>query len=216
MKIKVCGLCLPFQIGQFDLIGADFLGMIFYKPSPRYILNKIRLSEIQEISTQSAQKVAVFVDEDLEIMQTILAASKTTTVQLHGAESVDLCDSLKQKNYTVIKAFNVGSHQIFPQNISAYNKVCDYFLFDTQSTSKGGSGRKFNWDILFNLDIETPFFISGGIELNDLDFILSSNIINHPHFFGIDINSRFEWLPGLKKTNQVQQFIDSIKETIKN
>ncbi|MCX8472026.1 MAG: phosphoribosylanthranilate isomerase [Sediminibacterium sp.] len=211
MKIKICGLCLPQQIQNFDQLKAGFLGMIFYAPSPRYILAKLNLNQIKQIECKNAQKVAVFVDENIDIIDKILTETHIKTVQLHGTEAPKLCAILKQNKVSVIKTFSVHDDNLFPANIADYNQVCDYFLFDTKSYQKGGSGLKFNWDILFNLDIKKPFFLSGGIGFNDFNRILMSEIIKHPYFSGLDINSRFEWTPGLKNTNKVYQFISSLE-----
>ena len=92
------------------------------------------------------------------------------------------------------------------QNISIkeYESHVDYFLFDTKTIHYGGSGKSFNWEILKNYKGETPFILSGGINPSSIEDIKH---FNHPHFFGIDLNSGFEISPGNKNTSLLKQFI---------
>ena len=87
--------------------------------------------------------------------------------------------------------------------------VCDYFLFDTKTPQYGGSGLKFDWQILQAYTYHVPFFLSGGIALSDVEEIKK---IAHPQLVAIDVNSRFETSPATKNINQLQQFIQEIKQ----
>jgi len=86
--------------------------------------------------------------------------------------------------------------------------VCDYFLFDTRIESYGGSGQKFDWVRIKEYHLDKPFFLGGGIGPGDATLIKQ---LNHPQLFAVDINSRFEIMPGIKEPKKVRDFIKEIK-----
>ena len=89
--------------------------------------------------------------------------------------------------------------------VAPYDAACDYYLFDTDvlKESLGGTGQQFDWELLRKAKIEKPFFLSGGISLDDVARIKA---FKHPDIFGVDINSRFEISPGIKDLEKVRQF----------
>ena len=179
------------------------MGFIFYPKSPRY-------AEPLDIKTLEAlpptiKKIGVFVNEDIENILTIAYKYKLDGLQLHGTELVDMCRKLKKLGYLVIKAFPIAEAYNFKVT-KAYEGVCDYFLFDTKTDAYGGSGVKFNWQILKGYKGETPFLLSGGIAVDDAEAIRK---IEHPLFAGIDLNSKFELKPGLKNISLLKEFISN-------
>jgi phosphoribosylanthranilate isomerase len=130
------------------------------------------------------------------------------TIQLHGNETPEYCAELKTK-YTIIKAFGINTKEDF-SHIHDYEEVCDYFLFDAKTELYGGSGKKFDHSLLANYKGTKPFFLSGGITLNDLE-----NIRNNRHelCIGIDVNSGFEISPGVKNIEQVKKLLDFFRQT---
>jgi phosphoribosylanthranilate isomerase len=126
-------------------------------------------------------------------------------LQLHGNETPEYCAELKTKyKCEIIKAFGIKSEDDL-SHTSGYDGVCDYFLFDAKTELYGGSGNKFDHNLLVNYKGKTPFFLSGGITPQD-----AVNISNslHKSCIGVDINSGFEISPGLKNVEQVKKFID--------
>ena len=203
MLIKICGLKYPENIQAVSALKPDFMGFIFYPKSPRY-------AEPLDIKTLEAlpptiKKIGVFVNEDIENILTIAYKYKLDGLQLHGTELVDMCRKLKKLGYLVIKAFPIAEAYNFKVT-KAYEGVCDYFLFDTKTDAYGGSGVKFNWQILKEYKGETPFFLSGGIAVDDAEAIRK---IEHPQFAGIDLNSKFELKPGLKNISLLKEFISN-------
>jgi phosphoribosylanthranilate isomerase len=83
-------------------------------------------------------------------------------------------------------------------------------MFDTKTPAYGGSGKTFNWDILNNYTLDLPFFLSGGISLDNLEEVKK---IIHPQFYAVDLNSRFETEPGVKNIKNLEQAFDIIKKT---
>jgi phosphoribosylanthranilate isomerase len=196
----------PRNIQAVAAAGPDFLGFICYPGSPRFAgmdLDPVKLGE----ATRRILKVGVFVNESPENIADVADLFRFDLVQLHGAEPVSYCESLKKAGFGVIKAFGLEDGFDFSM-LTPYIPVCDYLLFDTKSKHYGGAGKKFNWEILNRYAFNVPFFLSGGIGPGDADTIRE---ITHPAFYGVDINSRFETAPGVKNVDQVTSFIKAIK-----
>lgn len=202
--IKVCGMREPDNIRDILTLYPDFLGLIFYPKSSRYVTSPTIINNIR--FGQNTKKTGVFVNatED-EIMQKV-KLYELQAVQLHGEESVVLCRSLRNKGVLVLKAFQIYAAEDFEDTL-LYNDQVDYFLFDTKTASYGGSGSKFDWSLLDAYHGNTPFFLSGGIGPDDVQAIQK---INHPLFRGVDLNSRFEIAPAIKSYKLLQQFIKQL------
>ena len=186
----------------------DYLGFIFYPKSKRFVGFNPSL-ELLAVVPDSVRKVGVFVDETPEKVLEPVQSWNLDVVQLHGNETPGYCQQIKNSGITIFKAFSVDEHFEF-NSLIAYSEVCDYFLFDTKGQVPGGTGQKFNWQLLENYKGNVPFFLSGGIGTEDLGAILS---FRHPQLFGIDINSGFEISPGLKDTIKSKRFIEQIRKS---
>ncbi len=186
----------------------DFLGFIFYPKSKRFVGFE-PLPELLAAVSDSVQKVGVFVDETPEKVMEIVASWKLDVVQLHGNESPEYCQQIKNTGIIVFKAFSVDEQFDF-EVLEAYSGVCDYFLFDTKGELPGGTGQKFNWKLLDNYSGHIPFFLSGGIGPEDVRAILS---FQHSQLFGVDINSGFEIRASMKDVRKVREFIAEIRES---
>jgi phosphoribosylanthranilate isomerase len=205
MKIKVCGMKDPQNILEIADMKPDYLGFIFFDKSPRYA-EKINPAVLKSISP-GIKKTGVFVNMEAEKILHTAKKFNLNVLQLHGNESPELCLTLKNQGFEIIKAFQVNDDFDF-DDTQTYSEVSDYYLFDTKSSGWGGSGLKFNHNILRRYDFHRPYFISGGIELQDIPGILSADF---PLPATIDINSRFELSPGLKDTVLVAQAIENVK-----
>ena len=189
------------NIRAVEAFGIDWMGFIFYPPSKRYV------DIVPDYLPEKTKKVGVFVNESMETILEKVASFHLDIVQLHGDESPEECQQLKGKGFKVMKAFGIADS--FPsENIAEYEGCCDYFLFDTQTSDYGGSGRKFNWEIVQDYQGNTPFLLSGGIGPDDAEEIRE---FSHPMCIGIDINSKFEILPANKDLESIQQFIIALK-----
>ncbi|ESU25170.1 trpF protein [Flavobacterium enshiense DK69] len=182
------------NIEEVAKLQPDYLGFIFYEKSPRFFNKEI------PILPKSTQKVGVFVDAYLDDILDKIRRYNLQLVQLHGNESPEFCYLLKHINIKVIKAFSIDDNFDF-QTITPYENVCDYFLFDTKGQYHGGNGTTFNWQILKNYPSQKPFFLSGGIGLEEVKTIQQMNLPIH----AIDVNSKFEIEPGLKNTQLLKQ-----------
>jgi phosphoribosylanthranilate isomerase len=206
MKIKVCGLKYPDNIEAVSALSPDYMGFIFYGPSARFADN-LSVDVLQNIPA-TAVKTAVFVNESAETISNLVDEYGFNAIQLHGNEDADFCGAFKSK-VTVIKAFGVNEGFDFGQ-LNEYKNSVDYFLFDTKTNIHGGSGKTFNWRILDNYKLDIPFFLSGGLSLENLEEVKN---IDHPQFYGVDLNSRFEIAPGQKDVVKLEQAFDIIKQT---
>ena len=202
MIIKVCGLNNGDNINQLMKLDLDFMGIIFYRKSSRFFSSRI-------LPKSEKKYVAVFVDESLDVIKEIINKYKFEYVQLHGNEDEKFCKEISNL-CNIIKAFRIDDK--FDLNeIEKYSKYCKYFLFDTFTESYGGSGKKFNWNLLLNYSHKKDFILSGGINLESINSIkkLKNQL---PNLIGVDLNSKFEIKPGLKDVNRVKKFIKSIKK----
>ncbi len=216
LKIKVCGMCDVENIKVITQLQPDYIGFIFYEKSPRFVFGNPNF-QLSTFNFQLTKKVGVFVNESVEKMCETAQKYKLDVLQLHGGETPVQCLQV-QEEFSIIKAFSIAGADDFQQTAD-YEGCCDYFLFDTKTSPSfnpspqervvyGGSGVKFDWQLLEHYQGKTPFFLSGGIDMDDVPVI---NKIAHPQLFGVDINSRFEISPGIKDIEKVRQFIESIK-----
>lgn len=203
MNIKVCGITQVKQVQQLEGLNIDFVGFIFDKNSPRYVEGKLDMKEISN-ADYDLKKVGVFVNPSYSDILDAIEEYGLDVVQLHGEESPEFCSDLNE-DVEVIKVFHIDdSVKNIDELVAPYDMACDYYLFDTQTaTSKGGTGKQFDWSILAKSKIEKPFFLSGGIGVDDIAKIKA---FKHPDFYGVDINSKFETEPGVKDMAKVLQF----------
>ncbi|MDB4901541.1 MAG: N-(5-phosphoribosyl)anthranilate isomerase [Mucilaginibacter sp.] len=209
MKIKVCGLKDPENIRAVSNFVPDYMGFIFYGNSPRFI-NDVPFEQLNNIPA-SIFKTAVFVNESAERINELIDKYSFDAIQLHGNESPEFCNSFKDK-VKVIKAFGLNNSFNFEQ-LAAYKNKVDFFLFDTKTDIHGGSGKTFDWSILNKYILDVPFFLSGGLSLDNLEEIKN---ISHPQFYGVDLNSKFETEPGIKNIEKLEKAFDIIKQNITN
>lgn len=210
MKIKVCGMTRKDQIGQLGEMEVDFVGFIFYPKSPRFVLDHLSREEISDIKGPF-KKVGVFVNAtEQEVLETVESCG-LDMVQLHGDEAPLFCEKIADK-VPVIKAFRLLGNDNVLYKVLPYGEVVDYFLFDTNTKSFGGSGKRFDWGILSDLKIEKPFFLSGGISDEHLGDLASFRKLNvAKSLFSLDINSRFETAPGVKDLAKIDAFLKQLK-----
>lgn len=209
-KLKVCGLTQLSQIRELLALKIDFFGFIFYEKSPRFVLNHLSLDEISTINHQG--KVGVFVNEKIEKIVEISEKTDLNFIQLHGDENGEYLLRLKQslnENIGIIKVIRIGNQNadILQRTINNQLSTINYFLFDTDSKSFGGTGKTFDWNILNEIKIPLPYFLSGGISLENVDAI--NNLNQKP--FALDINSKFETESGIKDLEKINTFINLIK-----
>lgn len=205
LKIKVCGMNR--NTVEVGALKPDYLGFIFWEQSKR------NFDEKQLVLPHRIKKVGVFVDGRIEEVIEKVKTHQLLAVQLHGSESPEYCIALKQllKGVEIIKVFSIIDKFNF-EELKPFESVCDYFLFDTKGKLPGGNGFKFNWEVLKGYPSKKPFFLSGGIGLEDMDSI--QEFMQRPesrHCYAVDVNSKFEIGPGLKDIEKLKDFIKNLK-----
>lgn len=206
MKLKICGMKYPDNMLEVGTLLPDYMGFIFWEKSARFFDGSI------PTLPDSIKKVGVFVNESIENILDKIEKYNLQAVQLHGHESVEFCLNLKTQlasSIEIIKVFSVADDFDFAA-LAPFENVCDYFLFDTKGKLPGGNGTTFDWKVLEKYPSKKPFFLSGGIGLDEMDAVNEILKTNLP-VYAIDVNSKFEIEPGLKNTEALQQCI-----TIKN
>lgn len=209
MKLKVCGMKFPDNLLEVSALQPDYLGFIFYEKSPRYMANTLAPEDVKALPDR-IQKIGVFVNATSEYIIEQVEQYGLNGVQLHGEELPEQCRQLKEAGYVVIKVFSIGKEAFDFARLQAYQSHVDYFLFDTQTKQYGGSGQAFDWEYLQQYTLPVPFFLSGGISLNNLDRALE---VTHPQLVGLDVNSRFETEPGHKNITQLQKLVSQLRKS---
>lgn len=206
MKLKICGMTNQENTNVIIELQPDFFGFIFWKDSKRYCENII------EVIPDSIQKVGVFVDADYSEIIEKVKAHHLDFVQLHGDETLEFCEKLKQNNIKVIKAITIDNQFNF-NYLKNYKKNIDYMLFDAKGKLPGGNGTTFDWEVLNQYKLDVPYFLSGGISIEEfpkLEKFLQSEAAKK--CFAIDINSRFEDKPGIKNKQKIKEFQEKLKQ----
>ena len=229
MKLKVCGMKYLENIEQVVGLQPDYLGFIFYEKSKR------NFEGIIPEFSKSIKKTGVFVNEYVEIVISLVEEYRLDAIQLHGDESLEYVADLKKqlrerralfidenkqikkkknKHYIseneveLIKVFGIKDEFNYDV-LTPYLEVVDFFLFDTKGKERGGNGTKFDWSILEKYPFKKPFFLSGGIGLEDVEDIQKIVKLDLP-IYALDINSKFESKPGLKNINEVKKFKNTL------
>ncbi len=212
MKLKVCGMKYEENITVVADLKPDYLGFIFYEKSPRNFEEDI--SELPD----TIKKTGVFVDASINFIIEKVVKFGFNAIQLHGNESPEYCQELRNqldgtqrpqrpsgsRNIEVWKVFSIKDQFDF-EILKSYEGIVDYFLFDTKGKEKGGNGYTFDWRVLENYPSTTPFILSGGIGLNEIEKIKEIMKTSLP-IYALDVNSKFETAPGLKNIEDLKEF----------
>ena len=207
-KIKVCGIT-DLSIANFCIEnGADYLGFVSYSDSPRDISFHESKNIIKQLSSP-INTVAVTVNANIDNAKEI-EDSGFNFIQCHGSETPDYLSMIKKTtSLKIIKAFGISSQNDLI-NISEYSEFCDFFLMDAKpevSEMPGGNAKKFNWDLLRDQNINKQFFLSGGLDEDNIEIAIKNNITSL-----FDVSSSVESSPGVKDTLKIKQFIDKVKK----
>ena len=207
MKIKICGLKFESNILGISKLEPDYMGFIFWEKSKRLVIGST-----PNLSQTKIKKTGVFVNADFEKIRDKVRVHKLEAIQLHGLESPEFCEKIKNLGVEIIKAFSIDENFTF--NILEKYELCsDYFLFDTKGKSPGGNGISFDWEILRNYKYKKKFFLSGGIGIESINAIKKIKNLSLP-LFCVDINSRFELNPGEKNIELIKSFKNSLENEI--
>lgn len=199
----------PAQVEALEKMGVAFSGFIFYPKSPRYVLRHMTTQQIK--SVKNINKVGVFVNANADEVISMVDECRLHMVQLHGDETPKFCEKIADY-ISVVKVFRIGEKDNIEWKIRDYMDVCDMFLFDTAGSGYGGTGKKFDWNLLKDVNVGKPYFLSGGIEPDDAHAIKQFGESNAGKaLFALDINSKFETSPGVKDLAKIENFLNAVK-----
>jgi phosphoribosylanthranilate isomerase len=228
LRVKICGMKNPENIREAAALHPDYLGFIFYENSPRNFQG-----EIPEIDP-NIKKTGVFVNASVNFILAKVEKYKFQAIQLHGNETSEFCGELKlalienksnefirnniegnSASTEIIKVFSIKDEFDF-NLLQPFEGKVDYFLFDSKGKNKGGNGITFNWEVLKDYPSSTPFFLSGGIGLEEVEQIAEfqsylQKIGKEKLLVAVDVNSRFEIEPGVKNIEDLELFQKNIK-----
>ena len=207
MIIKICGIQNESTLICCEKNNVNFFGMIFYQKSPRNISIE-NASYLQKISENlNINGVGVFVNKNISELEEIINSLKLKFVQLHGSEDETYIKKIKRNGVKVIKSISVSKRDDL-REINKFQSI-DYFLFDYKPLKgelPGGNAKSFDWSLLNNLKITKPWFLSGGINIDNIQQI--NNNINP---YGIDLSSGVEKELGIKDNRIINSFIEKLK-----
>jgi phosphoribosylanthranilate isomerase len=203
-RIKICGITTPEDALTAVEAGADALGFVFYKESPRHIFPE-EAARIINLLPPFVQAVGLFVNEAPEVVNQVSRNCRLGLVQLHGDETPDYCRRIEQR---VMKAFRVRS-------LTCLDPIADYrlsgCLLDAYSPSfYGGTGTSFNWEIAQEaVKRGHKIVLAGGLTPDNV-----AEAIRQVHPYAVDVSSGVESAPGKKDADKIRQFIRNAKEAL--
>ena len=203
VKIKICGMRDLENIREVSAFLPDYMGFIFYEKSPRFVGHDFVIpSEVpQEINS-----VGVFVNHTIQSVKEMVNTHQLQYAQLHGDESFSYCEELKQQGVKIIKVFRVDEDFDFSIT-KQFEQVADFFLFDTKGKLYGGNAKPFDWNLLNQYNQALPFFLSGGIHLENIGELKNISSLN---LHAVDVNSGVEDHPGLKNVSKISEIINQL------
>ena len=205
-KIKICGIKKIETLKCCIKNNINYFGLIFYKKSPRYVSFENALDLINYSKNKNISSVGVFVNENIEYLKKMLKQLNFNFIQLHGEENNQyIKDIKKNNNIKIIKVISVNTLEDFKKIIEYPNS--DLFLFDYKPSKKelpGGNAKTFNWSLLRGIKIEKPWFLSGGININNIN-----DIKNYAIPYGIDVSSGVEEKLGIKNNKKIVSLVNA-------
>jgi phosphoribosylanthranilate isomerase len=210
LTIKICGLTAPDTLEVALEAGADYVGFVFFPPSPRNL--GVEAARILGAQVRGrAGKVALTVDANDDFLGAVIAALKPDMLQLHGKETTDRVVAVRTRfGLPVMKALPIATRADLAA-IRPYIEVADRLLFDARppadATRPGGLGKSFDWSLLHGVDPRVPWMLSGGLDPGNV-----AEAIAVTGARGVDVSSGVERAPGEKDPSKIRAFIRAVRE----
>ena len=200
--VKICGITNLDDALFASEAGADALGFVLYKKSPRYIEPK-KARDIIKRLPPFVTTVGVFADQTEAEIKGIISETDIDIVQLHGEEPPEFCEGLNKR---VIKAIRVRGMENLTE-VKRY-KACALLLDTYDRNLKGGTGKIFNWEIAREAKVFNKIIIAGGLTPDNV-----ADAIRVVQPYAVDVSSGVEKQKGLKDHLKVKAFIYKVKRT---
>jgi phosphoribosylanthranilate isomerase len=209
VEIKICGLMRPDTLDAALDAGADYVGFVFFPPSPRH-LGFEAARPLGERVRGRAKKVALSVDADNDWLAASIEALKPDMLQLHGRETPERVAAVRSMfRLPVMKSIPVETRSDLSP-IRLYAHAADRLIFDAraprQATRPGGLGKSFDWKLLAGIDSGIPFMLSGGLDATNVAEAL--RITQAP---AVDVSSGVERSPGIKDLDKIRAFVRAVR-----
>lgn len=209
--VKICGLKTEAAVAAALEAGADYVGFVFYPPSPRSVSPETAAS-LARIARERARIVALFVDPDDALLDAVVREVEPDLIQLHGKETPERVAAIRARcGRPVMKAISVATRADADRAL-AYRDVADLFLFDAKAPRglvgalPGGNGISFDWRALDGVRGEVRFMLSGGL---NPDNVAEAIRLTAPE--AVDVSSGVETRPGEKDLRLIRRFIAAAK-----
>lgn len=207
-SVKICGLSDPENLAVAIEAGARFVGFVFYPPSPRNVSTNTAKELALQIPT-GVRAVGLFVDPTDEQLSSAIGIVPLDMIQLHGDETPERVSEIKERfAMPVMKAINVREASDLDA-IGDYEAVADWLLFDSKPEAAnlpGGTGERFDWNLLAGKTFSRPWMLSGGITADNVSEALTQLSPD-----AVDISSGVENARGIKDAGQIKAFIEAVK-----
>lgn len=211
LTVKICGMNSQTAVDAAIASGVDYLGFVFFPPSPRSLTPEFASSLMEERS-DDFKVVAVVVNPSDKLLEEITNHLAPDIFQLHGSETAEDITNIKQKfNTKIIKAIKISKLEDF-EEVSKFDKVADFMLFDaaapenTTHSLPGGNGISFNWNWLSDASLETPWFLSGGLNISNIN-----EAIKITGATAVDVSSGVEDRAGIKNNKKIIEFMKTVR-----
>lgn len=203
IKVKLCGFTEEKSLLSAIDCGVDFIGFVFHAGSVRNISFE-NAKMLSKLVPASVGKVAVVVDPNLDLLENIASSLQPQYFQIHGLNDKNRLLQIKEKfpKIKIIKAFGV-KQKIDLEQIVDFIDLSDIILLDNVVS---GSGKSFDFKILENFSCKKNWFLSGGLNINNIDEALKITGATM-----IDISSGIEEVRGKKSTTLIQNFMRKVK-----
>jgi phosphoribosylanthranilate isomerase len=208
MRVKICGITQPEQGKAIAYAGATALGFICVPSSPRYVSAALIRAVIIQLP-ENIDNIGVFANSTVDEIAQTVTDSGLTGVQLHGDESTEFCDELRQSlpDVEIIKAFRIRSLEDFDK-AATYTTIVNTLLLDAYHPQQlGGTGKTLDWNMLQQFSPSCPWFLAGGLTPDNI-----VEALNQVKPSGIDLSSGVERAPGDKDLDKVAQLFARLRE----
>ncbi|MBL1175698.1 phosphoribosylanthranilate isomerase [Pantanalinema sp. GBBB05] len=214
LRIKICGITKPEQGRAIAQLGATALGFICAEQSPRYVSPEQIGAIVAHLPMDATtgvpivDRVGVFVNATPEVIQQTVTIGHLNVVQLHGSESPEFCQQLRQHlpRIELIKALRIRAIEDCTQ-ASRYQSCVDTLLLDAYDPKlAGGTGKTIDWQLLQQFQPECPWLLAGGLTPENVLVALQQVTPN-----GIDLSSGVERSPGDKDLQLVEKLFEQLQ-----
>ncbi len=210
--VKICGINSAEAMTTAVDGGADYVGLMFYPPSPRFLALD-EAAALAALVPAATRRVGVFVDAPANVIEETLDAVPMEALQLHGSESPEQVTRTRERfGLTVIKAIRLGG----PEDLAgarAYEGAADMLLFDAKPPAAmtnalpGGNALSFDWTLLAGWQGATPWMLSGGLDAHNL-----AEAVKTTKARAVDVSSGVESAPGIKDPAKIRAFLDAARK----